>query len=157
MKILSSELLSKGALELCYPLPHELLTLVKKEDWLSIDKLFFELTRPEAHLTKFLKQFHQFQSIEFTIAIRDSANPDEEDGIWHDDGSRFMAASLSLTLDQIEGGVLEVKEKGGKFHYHFPTPRYGNLILFLTGEYNILHKINRVTKGKRVIVVLWCS
>ena len=53
------------------------------------------------NIFEFLKQFHDFNFIEFIISIRDSQNEWEEDGIWHDDGSRVFAFSLSLLNQEL--------------------------------------------------------
>lgn len=157
-KLHSSKLYDQGSLLLTAPVPPELRALVEREDWNEVDRLFQSLTKPKGPLFQFLNCYHHFEQIEFTIAIRDSANAHEEDGIWHDDGSRVMAASLSLTLDQnIEGGLLEIKHKSKDCYMSYKTPTFGDMVLFLTGEYGYLHKINQVKKGKRVIVAIWCS
>lgn len=157
-KILSQELRENGSVKTSFPLADKIQEFVFAEAWKKIDDEFFKLTRTDGAIFKFLSQYHEFQNIEYTIAIRDSDNPDEEDGIWHDDGSRVIAASLSLTINhQIEGGVLEIKNKGNGRITAYECPSFGEMIIFLTGEYGYLHKINKVTKGKRIIVVLWCS
>lgn len=140
-----------------FPLPDELRTLVQQEKWSEVDDLFKGLTLPGGRLYEFLQTFHDFSSIEFIIAIRDASNDWEEDGIWHDDGSRVFAFSLSLTLDEIEGGRLGVRQKGQENPLLLPTPFFGGIILFLTGVYGYEHRIHRVTKGKRVIIAGWCS
>jgi hypothetical protein len=157
-RILSSELRENGSLITHFVLSDQIRQYVQGENWESVDYEFYQLTRPNGQLFQFLSQYHAFSSIEFTIAIRDSQNPDEEDGIWHDDGSRLIAASLSLTLNpNIEGGVLEIKNKLTNKIKKYQCPSFGEMVVFLTGEYGYLHKINKVTKGKRIIVVLWCN
>src|SRR5690606_33254565 len=117
------------------------------------------LTQKDGRLYKFLQEFHDFNEIEFIISIRDSKNEWEEDGIWHDDGSRVFAFSLSLTLDadSIEGGRLGVRLKETQSFLEIPTPSFGGIILFLTGLYGYEHCIHQVKAGKRVIIAGWCS
>lgn len=140
-----------------FPLSHKIQQLVDQEKWVELDQEFKQLTQKDGELFNFLRHYCEFNSIEFIISIRDSENPDEEDGIWHDDGSRNLAFSLSLTKNQIQGGILEIKHKNGNPHHHIPTPQFGEIIIFLTGANDFLHKINRVTSGRRIIIAGWCS
>lgn len=142
-----------------FPLGPEIREFVEKEEWDKLDAAFKELTSKNGRLFKYLQQYHDFNEIEFIISVRDSLNEWEEDGIWHDDGSRVFAFSLSLTLDadKISGGRLAVREKGSEKYLEIPTPSFGNIILFLTGIYGYEHKIHQVIFGKRVIIAGWCS
>lgn len=142
-----------------FPLGEEIKEIVRREDWESLDKEFKALTAPKGRLFEYLQTFHAFSSIEFMISIRDSNNEWEEDGIWHDDGSRVFAFSLSLTEfpEKIEGGRLEVRENHSQRTLSIPTPSFGGIILFLTGIYGFEHKINQVTRDRRIIIAGWCS
>jgi hypothetical protein len=140
-----------------FPLPEKISTLVKEESWKELDEEFKKLTHKEGRLYSFLQAFHDFEHIEFIISIRDAANEWEEDGIWHDDGSRVFAFSLSLTDEKIEGGRLGVRPRGQEDFISLPTPGYGGIILFLTGVYGFEHKIHQVLRGRRVIIAGWCS
>jgi len=142
-----------------YPLPKMIETLVRAENWDDLDGEFKKLTQQDGSLYLFLKKYHEFEVIEFIISIRDSKNEWEEDGIWHDDGSRSCAFSLSLTLepDLLIGGRLGIRHKGEKNFLEISTPRFGGIIIFLTGIYGFEHKIHQVTSGKRVIIAGWCS
>lgn len=140
-----------------FPLTEEIKTLVIEERWKELDDEFRKLTAVDGKLFKFLQEFHEFSSIEFIISIRDSQNEWEEDGIWHDDGSRVFAFSLSLTLGDVHGGRLGVRRKGEEEFFQIPTPSFGGIILFLTGIYGFEHKIHQVISGKRIIVAGWCS
>lgn len=141
-----------------FPLGEEIRQLVMNEDWEGLDREIKKLTSPGGSLFNFLQEFHSFNEIEFIISIRDAKN-DWEDGIWHDDGSRVFAFSLSLTLnpDEIEGGRLGIRAKGSENFLEIPTPGFGTIILFLTGIYNVEHKIHQVKKGRRIIIAGWCS
>lgn len=142
-----------------FPLTDELRNYVKNENWNAVDETFKALTSPSGRLFEFLKTFHEFSTIEFIISIRDAGTEWEEDGIWHDDGSRVFAFSLSLTEDteKLKGGKLGVKRKNEDHVTLIPTPSFGGIILFLTGMYGFEHKIHQVTKGRRIIIAGWCS
>lgn len=142
-----------------FTLGDEIRSLVEEEKWEQLDLEFQKLTKKDGRLFQFLNQYHDFNDIEFIISIRDSLNEWEEDGIWHDDGSRVFAFSLSLTLnaDSITGGRLAVREKGSERYLEIPTPSFGTIILFLTGVYGYEHKIHQVISGKRIIIAGWCS
>jgi hypothetical protein len=157
--LLYPDLLENGFLKKKFHLEEEVRTQVAHENWHNVDEIFKELTSPNGRLFEFLKTFHDFSSIEFIISIRDAQNEWEEDGIWHDDGSRKIAFSLSLTLfpENIQGGILGLRKKNTTLFSKIPTPEFGEIIIFLTGEYGFEHKIHRVEAGKRVIIAGWCS
>lgn len=128
-------------------------------NWDLLDSEFKELTTSGGDLFKYLNQYSEFKSIEFIISIRDSENEWEEDGIWHDDGSRVLAFSLSLMTDptSVEGGVLEIRKRGQLESIKIPPFNFGEIVVFLTGTSGYEHKINAVTKGIRIIIAGWCS
>lgn len=151
------ELFTNGYHLSYFNLSEEIKNLVVHEKWDELDQAFQTLTSSDGLLFKTLKEYHDFQSIEFIISIRDAANEWEEDGIWHDDGSRVFAFSLSLTLGEVKGGRLGLRPKGSESGAQIPTPSFGGLIMFLTGIYGFEHKIHQVTEGKRIIIAGWCS
>jgi hypothetical protein len=152
------ELFTQGYHVSFYPGALAYRELVLRQEWEELDRRFREETARDGQFYKFLQQFHVFETIEFIISIRDATNDWEEDGIWHDDGSRLFAFSLSLTLDeQLQGGRLGIRPKGEEGHLQLPTPGFGGVILFLTGIYGFEHKTHRVTQGKRVVLAGWCS
>jgi hypothetical protein len=140
-----------------FPLADQIRKIVDAGDWAKLDDEFRQLTNPSGELFQFLKSFHDFASIEFIISIRDAKNEWEEDGIWHDDGSRVFSFSISLSSDEIDGGYLGVRRQGEVAFKEIPTPIFGGIILFLTGAYGFEHKIHQVTRGRRVVVAGWCS
>ncbi len=154
-----SALMNTGFHLTYFPLTEEVRKSVRAENWKEVDEAFKVLTSPKGRLFEFLKAYHDFSSIEFIISIREAGTEWEEDGIWHDDGSRVFAFSLSLTenASEIEGGRLGVKRKNEENVRLIPTPEFGGIILFLTGLYGYEHRIHSVTKGRRVIIAGWCS
>ena len=151
------ELFQNGYHLTSFPIPSLVVTLVEEENWEAVDAEFKTLTSPSGELFQFLQRYHSFQSIEFILSIRDALNEWEEDGIWHDDGSRMFSFSLSLTVNKIEGGQLAIKNKTEMHYPLLSTPAFGEIILFLTGAYGFEHKIHEVTQGKRVIIAGWCT
>lgn len=137
-------------------LPETIISAVKDENYNELDRLIRGETQEDGLIFKHLKTFCPLKDIEFILSLREAKNEWEEDGIWHDDGSRIMAFSLSLTLTRPEGGVLELRKKGSKDSYKITTPDFGDMIIFKTGVENYEHKINRVTKGARLIAAGWC-
>lgn len=138
-------------------LPKELRSNVLAENYEAIDHCFHRLLDRSGQLYELLYQFspYDFSHIEHIISLRDAKNSWEEDGIWHDDGSRVLAFSLSLNHGHCEGGTLEFRRKGNTFSHKIKTPPYGHMIIFKTGIDGYEHKINRVTKGKRLIIAGW--
>jgi hypothetical protein len=140
-----------------FPLSQEIQNFITSENWAGLDNEFQKLTAKGGRLYQFLSENHDFESIEFIISIRDATNDWEEDGIWHDDGSRVFAFSLSLTASEVTGGRLGIRRKGEDQFVQLPTPSMGGIILFLTGIYGFEHKIHQVLEGKRIIIAGWCS
>lgn len=153
------ELFQNGFHLTYFSMGDEIQDLVKAENWQALDEEFKKLTASEGRLFQLLQQYHDFSSIEFIISVRDSRNQEEEDGIWHDDGSRVFAFSLSLTPDSatIGGGRLGIRRRGEENFHSIPTPFFGGMILFLTGLYGYEHKIHQVNAGRRIIIAGWCS
>jgi hypothetical protein len=142
-------------------LPAEVREAVESRDWPALDARMRRETVPGGAVFEALRLYARFSEIEFIIAIRSSEREPDEDGIWHDDGSRVLAFSLSLTLapERIEGGKLEIRKRfsPGAQSAVIPTPPFGTMIVFATGVSGFEHKINRVARGERVIVAGWCT
>ena len=138
-------------------LNRELREFIREQDFDAIDSHFQARLSPKADLFNQLRTLCSFTKTEFIISLRESNNEWEEDGIWHDDGSRDMAFSLSLTETPPEGGMLELRVKGSLFSTFLITPPMGEMIVFQTGKKGYEHKINAVTKGSRLVIAGWCS
>lgn len=151
------ELPEKGIIEVTFPLEEEILSALAAKNWQFIDDWFLLAEKPGGSLYTFLTNYLAFNSIEHIIAIREA--PGDEDGIWHDDGSRILGFSLSLTLNPqaIEGGELRFRPKGTSDFLSFTTRPLGQMLLFKTGIYGFEHMVSAVTKGQRVVIAGWCS
>ena len=151
------ELLEKGIVERSFPLTIEAMAYLQREDWHALDQYFLTISRPNGALFEFLKPVLDFTSIEHIIAIRQP--PEDEDGIWHDDGSRILGFSLSLTEKhlQTKGGELRFRKKGEKDYLEITTRPLSRILLFQTGIYGFEHMVSAVTAGKRVVIAGWCS
>lgn len=131
---------------------------VANERFEEIDNYFTAATSKDGFLFNFLSSYEDFREIEFIISLRDSNNEWEEDGIWHDDGSRKLAFSLSLIdSNNIEGGKLEIRKIGSTTSNIIVPFNFGEIVIFKTGQDGFEHKINKVTKGRRLIIAGWCS
>jgi hypothetical protein len=134
---------------------------VLERDWQELDATIRQETISGGLLFEELQRYGEFSEIEFIISIRSSREEPDDDGIWHDDGSRVLAFSLSLTLEPnaIEGGRLEIRKRSTQpgASEVIPTPPYGTLIVFATGHQGFEHKINRVVRGERIIIAGWCT
>ncbi len=154
----------RGFLLSSIDLPAKLREAVEGRDWSSVDGLIRQETSRGGAIFEKLKLYSEFNEIEFILSIRSSLVEPDEDGIWHDDGSRVLAFSLSLTIDasRVEGGRLEIRKRvrdasKSDTTESIPTPPYGTAIIFATGWQGFEHKINRVTGGERLIVAGWCT
>lgn len=152
---------SRGHFVTRVDLPAAIRAQVTARDWEGLDRLIRQETLPGGALFDELLKYARFSEIEFIISIRSSLEYPDEDGIWHDDGSRLLAFSLSLTLDHlaIEGGRLEIRKRFGDSPATevLPTQPYGTLIVFATGVQGFEHKINRVIQGERIVIAGWCT
>ena len=123
----------------------------------SLDEYFLEISKKGNALYTFLSQFLEFEKLEHIIALRSA--PDDEDGIWHDDGSRILGFSLSLNLNpsEIEGGVLSFRPKGSSLSTDFMPLEFAQIVLFLSGTAGFEHMVSAVTKNTRLVIAGWCS
>lgn len=155
--IKNQTLKEKGFILTDFPLEPRVLDLLRKEQWSELDQYFLEISKTGGILRHFLKVYLDFQTLEHIIAIRRS--PDDEDGIWHDDGSRFLGFSLSLnrTPEFIAGGELHFRKKNLSETKIFSPLPYGKIVLFLSGIYGYEHMVSAVTKGERIVIAGWCS
>lgn len=142
-------------------LPSAIRESVLNRDWEKLNAEIFRQTAKGGVIFDELLHYAKFSDIEFIISIRSSNVEPDEDGIWHDDGSRVLAFSLSLTLrpDAIEGGRLEIRKRSTEpqSSKEIPTPTFGTLIVFATGWQGFEHKINRVVQGERIVIAGWCT
>ncbi len=135
----------------------ELSKWIEDSDFQKIDQYFLKITTNDQSLYTLLQNFSDFSFIEHILNIRSSQNEWEEDGIWHDDGSRVLAFSLSLTSQPVIGGELGFRKKGSKSKKLIKTLPYAHLIIFHTGLRGYEHKVYQVTQGKRFVVAGWCE
>lgn len=139
-----------------FPLPESVIVNLRNENWTEVDRQMAELVSPGGSLFQLLLGYKEFNSIEHIVAIRKS--PDDE-GIWHDDGSRKLAFSLSLTEfpSQVTGGNLYFRKKGSPNEVTINPQPLGRLIVFQTGQEGYEHKVGAVVEGQRVICAGWCT
>jgi Rps23 Pro-64 3,4-dihydroxylase Tpa1-like proline 4-hydroxylase len=141
-------------------LPDTIKTLLLAQNWEELDMELAKLIDSNGILYKELQHFFpNLTNIEFIISIRDSNNEYEEDGIWHDDGSRIFAFSLGLNVNPklIQGGDLLIRKKNSEDIDQLPPPAFGTCYFFKTGEFDYEHKVCRVTSGKRIVMAGWCT
>lgn len=136
-------------------LPLEAEALAKSESWPALDQLMKEAV--EESIRPLLIKYKKFDFIEHMLAIRKGDDPEEEDGIWHDDSSRVLAFSWSLNFWGLPtGGTLGIREFGKREIELGPYPP-GKLIVFNTGIDGFEHRTSRVLQGRRLVCAGWCS
>lgn len=156
-------LFSSPFIELDLDLPSVFRQFAETENYPELDKVYRESLKPEGFLWNFLKEHCVFEHLEGIIALRSA--PTDEEGIWHDDGSRIMGFSLSLNLEPhlIEGGDLlirprfQFKDHEDTGAFRFNARPFGRIILFKTGSEHFEHRVTMVKKGKRLVLAGWCS
>lgn len=155
--IKNKELLEVGHIAVPFPLDKKVAELVLQRAWKELDQYFLSLSLPGGPLRNFFDQYLEYQTLEHIIAIRKA--PDDEDGIWHDDGSRFLGFSLSLNFSpqEIEGGELLFRKKATTENTIYTVRPYGTMIIFLSGLFGYEHKVSAVSKGERIVIAGWCS
>lgn len=155
--IKNSSLLEKGYVLADFPLESVVYDYLRARNWRELDQYFLGISKKPGQLREFLADYLDFESLEHIIAIRSA--PEDEDGIWHDDGSRFCGFSLALNLDpqKIEGGNLYFKRKEATQAANFAPQPIGKIIIFLSGLYGYEHMVSAVTGGERIVIAGWCS
>ena len=155
--IKNKTLLEQGYLLLDFPIDEVARDLLIKKDWINLDLYFKNECQKDGGLHSFLADLFEFSSLEHIIAIRTS--PDDEDGIWHDDGSRLLGFSLSLNLSpaSITGGILRFKAKDSSQLVEFSPQPFGKIVIFLSGLWGYEHQVSRVSSGERIVIAGWCS
>lgn len=156
-------LLSGFYLKIELTLPLDFHTSLLHEDYSNLDLVYTNSLKTNGFLWSELKKYCIFNALDGIVAIREA--PFDDEGIWHDDGSRVMGFSLSLNENphSIIGGNLLLRERyiypdssdAGSTVFE-PQP-YGTLILFKTGHDSYEHRVTKVTKGKRIVLAGWCS
>ena len=155
--IKNKTLLDQGYLLVDLPIEEIVRDLLRKRDWIGLDLYFKNQCQKGAPLHSLLESLLEFNCLEHIIAIRSA--PDDEDGIWHDDGSRLLGFSLSLNLDptSIVGGALRFKSKTSSELVEFLPQPFGKIVIFLSGLWGYEHQVGRVDAGERIVIAGWCS
>jgi hypothetical protein len=147
-----------GHTQIKLTLPENLKKLILEENYNALDKCLGDLLKEDGLIYQALLPFGTIKKTEYLIAIREEGS--DEDGIWHDDGSRDLAFTLSLVLDlqQLKGGILLFREKNNHSNLQrISTPTYGTLTVIKTGKDNYEHRVEKVTSGKRIICAGWIN
>ncbi len=161
-----SELKEKGFKHFRPDIPKHWKDLLKDKNYQQLDKEAGHLISKDGSLYSYIKnQFpHYFEEsqdgFEYIISVRKGPQDIDEDGIWHDDGSRLLAFSLSLNLEPtaIEGGELLFRPRHSKENiYSLETRPFGMLTVFATGQEDWEHKTSLVRVGTRVIMAGWLT
>lgn len=155
--ILCPKLKKLGLVSRHFTFSKEIEEAVYQEDWNYLDKKFKQHLEGPSKIRTYLAEMAQFTSIEHLLALR---KPPDEDGIWHDDGSRTMGFSISLNLNPklIKGGRFQLRMKGKTETLRYIIPgEFGLVTCFLTGKYGLEHRVEAVSEGKRLMLVGWCS
>ena len=147
----------KGHIVLNIELSSEEVALVRARNWAALDQRASSWLSPGGKLWCELSKYAQFNSIEHILALR--AGPDDDEGIWHDDGSRLLAFSLSLTMEHsnVIGGEISIRPKGDDQGHTLPCQPLGTLVIFNTGQGGFEHRISAVTAGERLVLAGWCT
>ncbi len=139
-----------------FELPAEARELALSENFTALDFLMNNVV--QTRLKIFLQEKCPFQEIEHILALRRGDDPDEEDGIWHDDSSRKLAFSWSLNFWGLpEGGALGIRKMGHESGVELGPYPPGKLIIFQTGQSGFEHRTAKVTNGRRLVCAGWCS
>lgn len=154
----SPELLNNGLAYFELDYPGHWPELIQNRDYAQLDQEVFKLTSPGGLLRNKLTEFADFEHIEHILSLRSS--PDDEDGIWHDDGSRPLAFSLGLNLtpNEIQGGELLFRDKKETSQQAvIPPLELGRGVVFLTGVWGKEHKVCAVKASQRLVCAGWCT
>lgn len=149
--------LPKGHIIQTIVLDEEVKTLIQLERWDELDAMAKNWLSKDGIIHQKLSEVLSFSDIEHILALRQG--PDDDEGIWHDDGSRLLAFSLSLTMEPalVEGGEIEIRHKEDNIHTKLPCQSFGTLVIFNTGRDNFEHRVSAVKSGKRLVLAGWCT
>lgn len=153
--VIKTQTFDRGHLNLKWNLPPEWEESIANKDWNQLDQIARSELAKGGRLHQILEEYCPIKSLEFIISLRKS--PDEE-GIWHDDGSRDLAFSLALSPSQFSGKGLSLREKGKpETEYSLGVRPMGTLTLFLTGSSGYEHKTEEVLSGERLVLAGWIN
>lgn len=155
MNQVKTKYFSNGHVCETWEVPRSWIMAIESRDWPSLDKLAEESLLPEGALHRQISKFCPIKKVEHLISLRSS--PDEA-GIWHDDGSRDLAFSLSLSLRPFKGAGLSLRKKNRQDTAISLGPRgFGVLTCFLTGSNGYEHKTEEVLEGERLVLAGWIN
>jgi hypothetical protein len=147
-----------GCIQLRIELPPEVQHFILEENYKALDECLGDFLKNDGIIYNALLPLGPINKTEYLIAIR--KGEDDDEGIWHDDGSREIAFTLSLVSDlsQLSGGILLFRHKENREKTQaIPTPPYGTLTIIKTGKDGYEHRVQKVTSGKRVICAGWIN
>ncbi|MFT6071181.1 MAG: hypothetical protein ACJAT2_001453 [Bacteriovoracaceae bacterium] len=149
------EYFKKGHINFNWEVPPSWKQAILEKDWQTLDSLAAQAVSEKGSLRVLLEKLCPVQKIEHLISLREA--PDE-DGIWHDDGSRDLAFSLSLSLESFEGEGLGLRIRGDEASaFTLGYRPYGTLTCFLTGSNGYEHRTHQVLKGSRLVLAGWVN
>jgi hypothetical protein len=127
------------------------------QDWATMDHCLGLELKPGGLLFPVFAQFGEIAKTEHILAIRTA--PDDEDGIWHDDGSRDLAFTVSFNKDpkSILGGELLLRKKGEEQYVALAPPPWGFLTVIKTGRQGYEHRVLKVSRGVRMVCAGWIN
>jgi hypothetical protein len=161
-----SELKEKGFKHFQIDIPVLWRELLNVKDYQTLDQEAGKFIGHSGPLYSYIRDefpdyFEKSQNgFEYIISVRKGPQDIDEDGIWHDDGSRLLAFSLSLNLEpnSIHGGELLFRARSSKENtFSLETRPFGTLTVFATGQDGWEHKTSLVHNGTRVIMAGWLS
>lgn len=149
------EKFKNGHHSLDWAVPRAWLLAIQANNWEELDDLAASALSENGELFEILNSFCPIKKIEHILSLRSA--PDEI-GIWHDDGSRELAFSLSLNIMEFGGNGLSLRKKNQPdTAISLGFRPLGTLTLFLTGTNGYEHRTEEVTSGKRLILAGWIN
>lgn len=152
------DLKDKGLVYFDFNCPEHWADLIRGQNYDQLDQEVFDQTAQGGPLREKLLEYADFNHIEHILSLRSA--PKDEEGIWHDDGSRPLAFSLGLNLEPaaICGGELLFREKQPQAEISRISPLpFGRGVVFLTGLWGKEHRVCAVTRGQRLVLAGWCT
>jgi len=154
-KQIKEQFFKQGFHNLFYAVPISWIHAIELRDWRSLDQLAGSALKKNGEIYKLIEPFCSINKTQHLISLRSA--PDEA-GIWHDDGSRELAFSLSLNFKKFEGKGLGLRKKNQRDTTIYISFReLGTLTLFLTGAEGHEHRTEEVIKGERLILAGWIN
>lgn len=154
-KHIKNQFFKQGHHSLDWAIPKNWIRAIELRNWKLLDELAHSSLQAKGSLFEALSKYCLIKKVEHILSLRTTL---DEEGIWHDDGSRELAFSLSLNLSPFTGAGLSIRLKNQEDScLSLGFRPAGTLTLFLTGQDGFEHKTEKLDSGERLVLAGWLN